>query len=104
MEAGVLSIAAKAQQQAAVAYENAPYLPTNHPCRTLLEEPCSHRLKRPSWRSAAKVLMNRVLETIFSKNVRQTLLACPWDNGRCYQKENWHPNRELKHPFKPSAS
>ncbi len=75
MEAGVLSIAAKAQQQAAVAYEKAPRLPTNHPCRALLEEPCRHRLKRLSWSSAAKALMNRLPDTIFSKNAHQTLQA-----------------------------
>ncbi len=55
IEAGVPSIATQAQQQAAVAHR----LPTNHPRRTLLDEPCRHRLKRPSWRSTAKALTSR---------------------------------------------
>ncbi len=59
IEAGVPSIATQAQQQAAVSYEKTHRLPANHPCRTLLEEPCRHRLKRPSWRSTAKALTRR---------------------------------------------
>ncbi len=50
IDTGVPSIATQAQQQTVVAYEKAHRLPTNHPHRTLLEEPCRRRLKRPSWR------------------------------------------------------
>ncbi len=78
MEAGVPSIAAQAQQQAAVAYEKAHRLPTNDPRRTLLEKPCRHRFRWPSWRSAAKALMNRLPDAIFSRDALQTLLECPW--------------------------
>ncbi len=47
IEAGVPSIPTQAQQKkqkAAVAYEEVHCFPTNHPGRTLLEEPCRHRL------------------------------------------------------------
>ncbi len=52
MEARVPSILTRAQQQAAAAYEKARCLLPNHPHRTLIEVPCCHRLKRPSWLSA----------------------------------------------------
>ncbi len=58
IEVGVLRIATQAKQQAAVAYEKAHRLPMNHSRRTLLEEPCRNRLKRPSKRSTAKALTN----------------------------------------------
>ncbi len=66
------------QQQAAVAYKKAHRLPTNHPRRTLLEEPCRHRLKRPSWRSTAKTLTNRFPDALSSRDALQILLECPW--------------------------
>ncbi len=78
IEAGVPSIAKQAQHQAAVAYEKAHRLPTNNPRRTLLDEPCRHRLKRPSWRTTAKALTSRLPEAFSSRNALQTLLECPW--------------------------
>ncbi len=60
MKAGVTSITTQVHQQAIVVYEKAHRLPTNYPRRTLLEEPCRHRLKRPSWCTAAKALMNKL--------------------------------------------
>ncbi len=51
MEAVAPIIEPQAQQQATVAYEKA-----HHPRRTLLEEPCRHWLKRPSWRSMARTV------------------------------------------------
>ncbi len=74
IEAGVPSIAT----QAAVAYGNAHRLPTNHPCRTLFEEPCCNRLKRPSWRSTTKALTSKYPDTLSSRDALQTLLECPW--------------------------
>ncbi len=67
MEAGAPSIAAHAQLQAVVAYNKAHRLPTNQSRTTLLEEPCRHRIKRPSWRSADKALMNRLKKLPFPR-------------------------------------
>ncbi len=78
MEVGVPSITTKAQQQATVAYEKAHCFPTNHLRRTLLEEPCRHRLKQLSWRSTAKAPMNRFPDAISSRDALQTLLEYPW--------------------------
>ncbi len=61
-----------------MAYEKAHRLPTNHPRRTLLQEPCRHRLKRPSWRSMAKTLTSRLPDALSSRDAPQTLLECPW--------------------------
>ncbi len=74
IEAGVPNTATKAQRQAAVAYEKAHCLPTNYHRKTLLEEPCRHRLTRPSWRSTAKGLMDKFPDAISSKDALQTLL------------------------------
>ncbi len=60
-----------------MAYEKAHRLPTNHPRRTRLEEPCRQRLKRPSWRSTAKGLTNRFPDALSSRDALQTLLECP---------------------------
>ncbi len=45
---------------------------------TLLEEPCRHRLKQPSWRSTAKAQMNRFPDAISSTDALQALLEYPW--------------------------
>ncbi len=84
IEAGVPSIATQVQQQAPVPNEKAHRLPTNHPRRTLLEEPCRHRQKRPSWRSTAKALTSRLPEALSSRDALQTLLECPCAvKGQC---------------------
>ncbi len=99
IETGVPSIATPAQQQAAMPYEKVHRLPTNHPHITLLEEPCRHHFKRPSWRSAAKALTCRLPDALFSRNAFQTR-----DNGGCFQKAHWHPRTaNPRRASKPSA-
>ncbi len=77
--------------EVAVAYENTHRLPTNHPRRTPLEEPCRHRLKRPSWRSTAKALTNRLPDALSSRGALQALLECPWAT-----KAQWKVFTEFK--------
>ncbi len=67
MEAEVPSIAAQAQQQAVMVYKKVHRLPARHPRRKMLEEPCRHRIERPGWRSAAKAIMNRLLDATSSR-------------------------------------
>ncbi len=52
----------------------------NHPRRTLLEEPCRHRFRQPSWCSTATAQANRFSDALYSKDALQTLIECPWAN------------------------
>ncbi len=85
IEAGVQNIATHAEQHAAVAYEKAHRLPTNHPRRTLLEEPCRHRLKRPSCRSTANALVNRLLDALSSRDIFGVPSTITTDRGKQFE-------------------
>ncbi len=58
-EARICSIATVSKRATALAYEKAQRLPLDHPRRQILAAPSRHRLKRPSWRSAAQASTNR---------------------------------------------
>ncbi len=65
-------------QQAALACDRAHHLQTKHPRRTRLDEPCSHRLKRPNWHSAAKARKNKLRDALSWSDALKPLLECPW--------------------------
>ncbi len=77
-EAGICSIAT-----VALAHKKAHRMPLDHPRRQILAAPSHHRLKRPSWRSAAQASTNNLPAELAHRAPIDSPFSCPWENSNC---------------------
>ncbi len=83
-EAGIYSNAPAAKRAKALIYEKAHRLPIDHPRRQILAAPSRHRLKRPSWRSAAHASTSHLPAELAQRPPIDSPLSCPFEDS-----SNW---------------
>ncbi len=83
-EAGICSIATADMCATALAYETARRLPPDHSRRQIWATPSCHRLKRPSWRSAAQVSTSQLSAELAHRAPIDSSSSCPWEDS-----SNW---------------
>ncbi len=77
-------IAIASKRATALANEKAHRLPLGHPRMQILAAPSRHRLKRPSWRSAAQASTNHLPAELVHRAPIDSPFSCPWeDSSNC---------------------
>ncbi len=61
--------------------EKAHRLPIDHPRRQVLVAPSRHRLKRPSWRSAAQASTSHLPTELAHRAPIDSPFSCPWEDS-----------------------